>query len=97
MTAEMADQQPVRIISMERRSTKVYYLWLMLLAGVAACVATGMEQERQELTEGANRAEIVSRWDGQEDMGAWVARELFVENEAVNAPVILATLRSGRQ
>lgn len=69
-----------------RRKTTVFGVWLVvILVGTGALVAATSNAEREiRLTDEVNRQAVVDRWDGQEDVGAWVSRELFVTREARN-------------
>ena len=71
---------------LRRGQATMFGLWLaVLLAGTGALLATTSNAEREtRLTDEVNRRAVVARWDGQEDMGAWVSRELFVSREARN-------------
>lgn len=69
--------------------------WGIVLVMVLAMMAMTMvetQQAHDAAITAAQRAEIVRRWDGREDVGWWVQRELFVLREARNSGPMLEQL-----
>lgn len=78
------------------RTPYLYYAWLSII--IAAVLALTMtSHHEQDMTAAVNRQAVVSRWDGNEDAGTWVQRELFVLKECKNPDRIYQQWQEARR